>query len=72
MEWNFYSVPFRSVPFHSVLFRSAPLVLSYPDRAIKLVHLRHLRLKTNGEDQNGKPQKTYTTKLKHFIVKGPN
>jgi len=39
---------------------------------IRLVHLRHLRLKINGEDQNGKRQKTYETKLKHFIIRRPN
>lgn len=30
----------------------------YGGPPIKLVHLRHLRLKMNGEDQNGKRQKT--------------
>jgi len=32
--------------------------------------LRHLKLKTNGENQNSKRQKTYETKLRHFIVRG--
>jgi hypothetical protein len=36
-----------------------------------MVHLRHLRLKTNGEDQNGKRQKIYETKLRRLIVRGP-
>ena len=38
---------------------------------IKLIHFRHLWLKINREDQNGKWRKTYRTKLRHFIVKGP-
>jgi len=37
-----------------------------------LVHLRHLGLKTNGKDQNDKRQKSYGTKLRHFIIMGPN
>jgi len=38
---------------------------------LNMVHLRHLMLKTIGEDQNGKRQKIYGTKLKHFKVRGP-
>jgi len=44
----------------------------YGGPSIKLVHLRHLWLKTNGNNQNNKRQKIYETKLRHFIVKGPN
>jgi len=44
----------------------------YGGPPIKLVHLRQLRLKTSGEDQNSKRQKSYETKLRHFIVKGAN
>jgi len=34
MEWNLYSVAFRSVPSRSVPLRSAPLILGYPNRAL--------------------------------------
>jgi len=27
---------------------------------------------TNGEDQNSKRRKIYGTKLRHFIIRGPN
>jgi len=36
-----------------------------------LIHLRHLRLKTNRYDQNSKRRKIYGTKLRHFIVREP-
>jgi len=38
---------------------------------LNMVHLRHLMLKTNGEDQNGKRQKIYGIKLRHFKVREP-
>jgi len=44
----------------------------YDELLLMLFHLRHLRLKTNGDDQNSKRQKIYSTKLKHLIVKRPN
>jgi len=34
-----------------------------------IINIRHK--KTNGEDQNGKRQKSYGTKLKQFKVSGP-
>jgi len=37
-----------------------------------MIHHRNLMLKTNGDDQNSKRHKIYGTKLKHFIVRGPN
>jgi len=42
----------------------------YDGLPIRLVHLRHLRLKTNGDDQNSKRQKIYATKLRHFMIRG--
>jgi len=44
----------------------------YSGPPIKLIHLRYLRLKTNGDDQNSKQQKIYGTKLRHFIVRIEN
>jgi hypothetical protein len=44
----------------------------YDGPPIMLVHLRHLVLKTNGNDQNGKRLKSYGTKLRHFIVRDQN
>jgi len=43
----------------------------YGGPPLNMVHLRHLMLKTNWEDQNCKRQKIYGTKLRHFIVRGP-
>lgn len=43
----------------------------YGGLLLMLFHLRYLRLKTNGEDQNSKREKIYGTKLKHFVVRGP-
>jgi len=42
----------------------------YGGPPIKLVHLKHLRLKANGNYQNSKQHKIYGTKLRHFIVRG--
>lgn len=42
----------------------------YGEPSLNMVHLRFFMLKTNGEDQNGKRQKIYGTKLRHFIVRG--
>lgn len=44
----------------------------YDGLPIMLVHLRHLVLKTDEKDQNGKRQKSYETKFRHFIVRGSN
>ena len=42
----------------------------YGGPPIMLVHLRHLKLKTDGNDQNDTRRKSYETKLRHFIVRG--
>jgi len=42
----------------------------YGGPPIMLVHLKHLGLKTDGNDQNGKRQKSYETKFRHFTVMG--
>jgi hypothetical protein len=44
----------------------------YGGPPLNMVHLRHLMLKTNGEDQNSKRQNIYGTKLRHFIVWDPS
>jgi len=41
----------------------------YGRSPIMLIHLKHLVLKTDGKEQNGKRQKSYETKLRHFIVR---
>ena len=43
----------------------------YGGPPLNMVHFRYLTLKINGEDQNGKRQKSYGTKLRQFKVRGP-